>query len=185
MSHIIGVKKLKGGTENNLVSLKEYLKISKKLISTLAPKFRSGLAKEMLADEDVLSEAAFNLMKGDMEWNGNGNIYGYRKQRIIWFIQTYMTKQKENRTKPTVLSLDWKVFDEKILSRNNKVGDLSNIIQDSKQPKPEDILQKKELMTQVIHIMDTKLSPNEKQCILLRYIDNKTLSEIGCDVKLS
>jgi RNA polymerase sigma factor (sigma-70 family) len=78
-------------------SLNVYLDLAKKTIS----KFAGSLKKEMLSNEDAVSDVASAIMVGDWKWDANRKgktgksktRYSYRNQCAIWAIQTYTTKK--------------------------------------------------------------------------------------------
>lgn len=86
-------------------SLAEYIIIARKTIAVYAPGIRSGLAEEMLRNEDAVSNIAHAVMMADWHFDGRGNIHGFRKQRIQWAIKSYVGRSSRISQRRT-LSLD-------------------------------------------------------------------------------
>ena len=89
-------------TENvNFEGLVEYLEHARRMIAHYAPKFRVGLAKEMLKSEDAVSNVATAIMMGDWRWDENhaskegrsSSKSGYRHKCVIWAIKSYLSRK--------------------------------------------------------------------------------------------
>ena len=96
-------------------SMSEYVSLAKKTINKFAPQFYNGLNKEMLNNEDAISDVATAIMYADWRYDPNREgssgmkktLYSYRNQCAIWAIQTYITnKYKKTKTQEN-MSLDF------------------------------------------------------------------------------
>lgn len=151
-------------------SCKSYVDMAKKLISTIAPRFKIGLAEEILKDEDAVSNIVTEIILADYKWNGLGTKHGYRKQRATWAIQSYMSRSK-NKIKNREWSLEYTNSDDSI--------SLREIIEDKK-PGPHQKLEEKERASLVEDLLSSGiLSKQQEKCIRLHYFDNLTQTEIG------
>jgi len=86
-------------------TLEEYLILAKKLLVVNGNRINSGLAREMLGNDDVIANLATELMSAELSFNGNGNLYGYRKQIAKWVIFEYI-ERKTKSNKYSYLSID-------------------------------------------------------------------------------
>lgn len=86
-------------------SLNDYLTIAKKTISSYAPSIRSGLAQEMLANDDAIANIAHVIMMADWKYDGRGDRMGYRAQQIKYAIKSYATRSAKRRNK-NLISLE-------------------------------------------------------------------------------
>jgi RNA polymerase sigma factor (sigma-70 family) len=163
--------------------LNEYLTIAKKVIARFAPDFYPTLAKDMLKDEDAISDVAYALMEADWKWNPEyrsktGTVRtkrAYRNQKAIWAIQTYM--QKKNR-KHKSISLSYCSKD----SSDN--SPLSGIIADKKDYNPLIEIINKDTKQHTQALIDTIfnagiLTDSQIKYIKGYYLEDKTLREVG------
>ena len=65
----------------------------------MAPKMKYGLAEEMLNNEDAISNVAHDIMVADWQFNGNGNRFGFRKDRAKYAIKSYLSRRSKNNQK--------------------------------------------------------------------------------------
>lgn len=157
-------------------TLSNYTNIAKKTISKFASKFYPGLAKEMLSNEETVSEIAGAIMYADWNWDkdrkgkttGQGKtMYSYRNQCAIWAIKTYITnKYKKNKKQQ-------KQTEYLIQNYENKYD-----------VNPADIYEQKEhmenLSTDVSDLLsNAPLTEKQRQQLIMYYFEDKTLSEIG------
>ena len=77
-------------------TLDEYLSIAKKMIASMAPSIRYGLAEEMLSNEDAISNVAHDIMMADVQFNGRGNRFGFRKDRAKYSIRSYLGRRAKS-----------------------------------------------------------------------------------------
>ena len=160
-------------------SLSTYLMLSKKIINKFAPKF---IVKDMLNDEDAISDVATALMNADKNFDPNreGSTqqkktrYSYRNQCGLWAIKTYITK-KYNTKK--LNSLDY------IINKDSN-NSLYSTTPDTKNIDPlEEIIQNESqnnLISDVNFILNSDLiSEKQKDQIHMYYFENKSLAEIG------
>jgi RNA polymerase sigma factor (sigma-70 family) len=167
-------------------SLDSYISLAKKTISKFAPKFYNGLSKEMLMNEEAISDVATAIMYADWRYDdtrvGKTGMkktkYSYRNQCAIWAIKTYITNKYKSNTK--VQSIFAMKDDEEI----------SLDVEDSKQQQPIDILMDDEYKTILQNNLEEMLSnqllsEKQKEQIKMYYYDDMTLSEIGKKFNIS
>lgn len=167
-------------------SLDSYISLAKKTISKFAPKFYNSLSKEMLMNEEAVSDVATAIMYADWRYDdtrvGKTGMkktkYSYRNQCAIWAIKTYITNKYRSNTK--VQSINSVKDDEEI----------SLDLADTKQQQPQDILMKIEfhniLKQNLEELLDNELlSEKQKQQIKMYYYEDMTLSEIGKKFNIS
>lgn len=167
-------------------SLDSYISLAKKTISKFAPKFYNSLSKEMLMNEEAVSDVATAIMYADWRYDdtrvGKTGMkktkYSYRNQCAIWAIKTYITNKYRSNTK--VQSINSIKDDEEI----------SLDLADTKQQQPQDILMEREfhniLKQNLEELLDNELlSEKQKQQIKMYYYEDMTLSEIGKKFNIS
>ena len=168
-------------------SLSTYISLAKKTINKFAPKFYNGLNKEMLNNEEAVSDVATALMYADWRFDSNRpgksgdkkTLYSYRNQCAIWAIKTYITqKYKNNNKKIKIHSLD--------NSFNNADNDMNgyNITIDHSEQDPLDILIHKEerenMSLDISYALNSgAISEKQKDQLIMYYYDDMTLSQIG------
>jgi RNA polymerase sigma factor (sigma-70 family) len=156
-------------------TLDSYMRIAKKTISKFAAKMYPSLVKEMLNNDETVSEIAEAIMIADWKWDGERkgkktgmgkNLYSYRNQCAIWAIKTYVTqkyrrsnkeKAQQDYIKSVSFSRDddpYKIISEKELQNNIKI-DINRIIE------------------------IVPLSEKQRDQLKLYYYEDKTLSDIG------
>lgn len=163
--------------EKQYESLSTYLMLSKKIINRFAPKF---IVKQMLDDEDAISDVATAIMNADKNFDPNRpgatnqkkTKYSYRNQCGLWAIKTYVTKKYKSKK---LNSLDF-VIDED--------SSLYSTIADYKNIDPVDIAIANEenynLISDINSILESDmLNHKQKEQIRLYYFENKSLAEIG------
>lgn len=173
-------------TTKQFDSLDSYISLAKKTISKFAPKFYNGLSKEMLMNEEAISDVATAIMYADWRYDdtrvGKTGMkktkYSYRNQCAIWAIKTYITNKYKSNTK--VQSIFAMKDDE----------DISFDIPDLKQQQPVDILLDEEyhtiLQNNLEELLNNELlSEKQKEQIKMYYYDDMTLSEIGKQFNIS
>jgi RNA polymerase sigma factor (sigma-70 family) len=163
-----------------------YISLAKKTINKFAPKFYNGLNKEMLSNEEAISDVATALMYADWRYDpertgkeGNKKtLYSYRNQCAIWAIKTYVTQKYKNSNKQyKIHSLD-NTFDDHdksngycITTNNSEQNPLEILIEnETNENISADLL--KTLNSGVI-------SDKQKQQLIMYYYDDMTLSQIG------
>src|SRR5690606_10872738 len=130
--------------------------------------------RKILKDEDIISNIAEGIMWADIEFNGKGNIYGYRKYRAMCEIKKYFNlykKQQEkikNNKAPT-LSLS-------APCGTNKSYELSSILEDKNAINPVEIVLDKEAKRIIMQIIEN-LPATDKKCMTFRFIDKLTYNE--------
>jgi RNA polymerase sigma factor (sigma-70 family) len=166
-------------------SLDFYVNLAQKIIAKLAPTFFIGLSKEMLTNEDAISFVANAIMMGDWRWKQNDsdntkqykNLYSYRNQCAIWAIQTYITKKYKH-------SKNNKCYTMSLLSNKNEDLEIINLIEDTNQTEPIEILidsENKNIASKLIDDLFSSdiLSEKQKQHLRMYYLENQTLENIG------
>ena len=162
--------------------LDTYLLLAKKVISKFAPNFYSGLQKELLSNEDAISDIASALMTADWKWdknrtgfNGKSKTrYSYRNQCGLWAIKTYISnKYKKRKIK---LSID--------TVSNDDMKTYANTIPDTSACDPVDIVSAKEQSKNLKMIIQKLLSSDilsdkQRNQIYKYYFEEKTLLQIG------
>jgi len=153
-------------------SWKEYILIAKKLIASLAPRYRSGLSTQMLRSDDTISNMATSVMMADWSWNGNGSRFGYRKQCAEWAIKNYMHRQKIYlKNKP--LSFNH------IYCDGMELVDLvksTNVYSEN----PQVIAMSKEQTSVIKRLLNSGILSNKQtQYITMHYLEGKQQTEIA------
>jgi RNA polymerase sigma factor (sigma-70 family) len=86
-------------------SLDNYYIIAKKIISSAANGIRTGLAEEMLKNDDAIANVAYAIMMADWRFDGRGNRHGYRKKMATYAIKNYVGRSAKSSKRRTY-SLD-------------------------------------------------------------------------------
>jgi len=157
-------------------TLDNYLHIAKKTISKFGSKMYPSLVKEILSNDEAVSEIAEAIMIADWKWDGDRkgkktglskSLYSYRNQCAIWAIKTYATQRYRKQKK------DQSQIQHAI--EHSSCIDLSDPAKIFAQKEEGDNLSKniKEL------INAAPLTEKQKEQVILYYYENKTLSEIG------
>ena len=163
--------------ERKYENLSTYLMLSKKIINKFAPKF---IVKQMLHDEDAISDVATAIMNADKNFDPNRlgssqqkkTLYSYRNQCGLWAIKTYVTKKYKARK---IDSLDFTIDDD---------SSLYSTIADNRNINPVDIAIANEendnLISDIDFILESEmLNQKQKDQIRMYYFENKSLAEIG------
>jgi len=170
-------------TEFDTLSI--YVSLAKKTISKFAPRFYNGLAKEMLANEEAVSDVATAIMYADWRFDPERSgksglkktLYSYRNQCAIWAIKTYVTHKYKNKNKKS-LSLD-----NNLSSIEEHVNAYDLLASSSEKDPLEKILEKEEQQEVSKNISEllnnANISEKQKQQIIMYYFENLTLSKIG------
>jgi len=155
-------------------TLANYTTIAKKTISKFAPKFYSGLSKEMLNNDETVAEIAGAIMMADWTWDKNRkgkttgmgkSMYSYRNQCAIWAIKTYITsKYKQGQKQDKYI--------KHILEQPSKIP-----------PNPaEEFIQKEEKENLIKDMKDlinsAPISEKQRRQLQMYYYDNKTLAQM-------
>jgi len=163
-------------------NLSTYILLAKKVISKFAPTFYSGLNKELLSNEDAISDIAAALMNADWKWdkdrvgyNGQSKTrYSYRNQCGIWAIKSYISnKYKKKNQKLSIDNIS-----------NEDMKTFAASIVDKSMSDPYDIVSSEEettnLQNTVKALLDSDmLSDKQRNQIKKYYFENKTLVQIG------
>ena len=173
--------------EQKYDSLYTYISLAKKTISKFAPKFYSNLAKEMLSNDEAVSDIATAIMYADWRFDPNrvgktGNRktkYSYRNQCAIWAIKTYVSNKYKKKVH---MSLYYN-------SESDQSSMGSNTIDENNIP-PVDILISQERTQELKDCIDLlltndMLSDKQKDQIRMYYFEDMTLSEIGKKYSIS
>lgn len=173
----------------NFESLDFYLNLAQKIIAKLGPTFFSGLSKEMLKNEDAIAFVANAIMMGDWRWKKGDttgsdkkqykSLYSYRNQCAIWAIKTYVTKKyKIAHSGKRAYNISG------VGSKDCEDMSLTDVISDTRQKEPVDILIEKENAEISESLINEILSSNiladkQKDHIRMYYFENQTLEKIG------
>jgi RNA polymerase sigma factor (sigma-70 family) len=170
---------------NQFDSLSTYVSLAKKTISKFAPKFYNGLAKEMLSNEEAVSDVATAIMYADWRFDPDREgksglkktLYSYRNQCAIWAIKTYVTHKYKSKNKKS-LSLD-----NNLSSIEEHVNAYDLLASSSEKDPLEKIIEKEEqqqITQNISKLLDTaNISEKQKEQIIMYYFQNLTLSKIG------
>jgi RNA polymerase sigma factor (sigma-70 family) len=170
-------------TEFDTLSI--YVSLAKKTISKFAPRFYNGLAKEMLANEEAVSDVATAIMYADWRFDPERSgksglkktLYSYRNQCAIWAIKTYVTHKYKNKNKKS-LSLD-----NNLSSIEEHVNAYDLLASSSEKDPLEKIIEKEEqqeVSKNISELLDNaNISEKQKQQIIMYYFEDLTLSKIG------
>lgn len=164
--------------ETKYESLSTYIMLAKKIINRFAPKF---ITKQMLNDEDAISDVAVALMNADKNFDPNRQtkhdtkktLYSYRNQCGIWAIKTYVTKNFKNKK---LSSLDF--------NSDSDSNSISSTIADNKDRNPLDILiqieEDNNRFNDISYILKSSLlSDKQRDQIHMYYFEDKSLADIG------
>ena len=162
--------------------LNTYILLARKIVSKFAPTFYNGLQKELLANEDAMSDIASALMTADWKWdkdrkgfNGQSKTrYSYRNQCGLWAIKTYISnKYKKNKIKLSIDNIS-----------NDDMTTYANTIKDTRVSNPEEIVSQQEESDNLKKIISSLLnssilSDKQRNQIHKYYFEEKTLLQIG------
>lgn len=160
----------------NFEALDDYYLIAKKIISTHAPKIRTGLADEMLNNDDAISNIAHAIMMADWKFDGRGNRLGYRKRMGEYAIKNYAARSGRVFRRQ-VFSLD--NFINKMVESESFAQSLPDL-----SGGPGDNIERQEELDVLRERLEELLSCDlisDQQASYLRmyYLEGKSLSEIG------
>jgi len=170
--------------EQQFETLEVYTNLAKKIISKFAPTFYMGLRKELLSNDDAISDIASAIMVADWKWDANRKghegqsktRYSYRNQCGIWAIKTYISNKYKKKNQYSKLSIDSMSKDE--------LNTYASNIPDKSISDPYEIISSKEesdnLKQDIQKLLDSNiLSDKQRNQIYKYYFENKTLVEIG------
>lgn len=161
--------------------LSTYVLLAKKVISKFAPNFYSGLAKELLNNEDAIADIASALMTADWKWDKDRTgfegkkktRYSYRNQCGLWAIKTYVSnkyKKKRKLSIDNISSDDMKTYASNI--PDTSACDPSQLAMDKEQ--------KQNLKNTIGSLLNCQLlSDKQRNQIYKYYFEKKTLLQIG------
>lgn len=148
----------------------DYVKIARKLILAHASSLRANLANELLLSDDAISNIATEIMLADWKWDGRGTKCGYRKQRAIWAMQSYLSRSKSFHKKRM------KYIDEVLVVKNRSVVPLEAEMQQPASNETEVSDYTKFLRKRILEAV-SKLDDGQKACVKLYYLDGLTMQE--------
>lgn len=164
-------------------TLASYTNLAKKTISKFGPKIYSGLAREMLRNEEAITDVAYAIMAADWKYDENRvgkttnkkkTRYSYRNQCAIWAIQTYATKSYKKRTSLSIdnnLNLDDDITYESVLEDESQQQPVESIIDN------EDVHLTNSLVSMIFD--SNILSDKQKDQLKMYYFEDMTLNQIG------
>lgn len=93
--------------KTELLSLQEYILIAQKIVCRFC-RYRSKSLVNLLMSNESVTNIANKLMIADTEFNGKGNINGYRKIRAMWEIYSILKQSQlqKNRNVPLSVAYD-------------------------------------------------------------------------------
>jgi RNA polymerase sigma factor (sigma-70 family) len=167
--------------ERKFETMNTYIMLAKKIISKFGPQFYPGLAKEMLHNEEAISDIATAIMNADWKYDPDKptvsgkkkTLYSYRNQCGLWAIKTYVTNKYKNSSRK--ISLDYSIDDKATIVNN---------IVDHKNQSPALIAEMQEteanLHKDIYKLLNiAPISDRQKDQIKLYYLNGLTLSQIG------
>lgn len=170
--------------EQQFETLEVYTNLAKKIISKFAPTFYIGLRKELLSNDEAISDIASAIMMADWKWDANRKghegqsktRYSYRNQCGIWAIKTYISSKYKKKNQYSKLSIDSMSKDE--------LNTYATNIPDRSVSDPYEIVSFKEesdnLKEDIQKLLNSNiLSDKQRNQIYKYYFENKTLVEIG------
>lgn len=173
--------------EKTFDSLSTYISLAKKTINKFAPQFYNGLNKEMLNNEEAVSDVATALMYADWRFDPeregkSGNkktLYSYRNQCAIWAIKTYITQKYKNSNK----KIKTHSLDNSLNIENHDMSGHDITINKNDKDALEILIEKEEselISSDLQNILNSGIiSEKQKDQIILYYFDDMTLSQIG------
>lgn len=169
--------------DQTFVSTQEYLDIAQRLVRKIAPYYRPGLSEQILRSEDAISNIATQIMMADWRWNGNGTLYGYRKECVKWAIQGFIERDV-SRSKRKTLSLN-----NTTSFGDGESKEYMNMIPGN-DADPADIVEQSEHDTMQHELIDQILgsgilTDTQQKCIRLHYLQGKSMSDIGRELGVS
>ena len=170
--------------EQQFETLEVYTNLAKKIISKFAPTFYIGLRKELLSNDEAISDIASAIMMADWKWDANRKghegqsktRYSYRNQCGIWAIKTYISSKYKKKNQYSKLSIDSMSKDE--------LNTYATNIPDRSVSDPYEIVSFKEesdnLKEDIQKLLNSNiLSDKQRNQIYKYYFENKTLVERG------
>ena len=124
----------------------------------------------MLNDEDAISNVATQIMIADGKFNGEGSLNGYRKQRAIWAIKSYLERRKRQSAKIWSLNRGFNIDED---------GELGDYIADDRLSPEATAIQneQKVLINDLLH--SGVLTEKEHKYIEAHYWENLSCAEIA------
>lgn len=173
--------------ERQFETMNTYIMLAKKIISKFGPSFYPGLSKEMLNNDEAVSDIATAIMNADWKYDPlkptlsgqKKTLYSYRNQCGLWAMKTYVTNKYKNSKKK--ISLDFSI--------DNQPAIVNNVI-DHKNQSPAKIIENLEtqnnLSADIQNLLSiSPISDKQKDQIKLYYLQGMTLSQIGKKYKIS
>jgi hypothetical protein len=169
--------------EKEFKSLDEYLTVAIKTIKRFANKLQHGLAKQILSDEDALSNIAYKIMLGDWKWHPDyrsksGKVRtrrAYLNQCAIWAIKEYIRRQITSQ-KVVPVSIDELKHEINWECKTNECHPLEQLIKD------EEEVENYFKLDNVI--ANSGLEPLEEAC-LRQYNEIADFKEVGQSLGIS
>lgn len=146
-------------TEEKL-TIADYEEIARKILNASFP----NVCNDVMKHVDKFDEVVSAIMMADHKFDGRGDRFGYRKQRVIWAIKKiYGPKSRK------ILSLNYGNTDDMDLSDSVQARDEFDMVEFS-----DEIAHLKERVT-----ASKILTKKEKFCILEYLVHDKDLQEIA------
>jgi len=168
----IGDKKKNLPNKDNIkfASLDEYTALAKRTISSYGDTIRPGLSKEMLRNDDAVANVAHSIMMADWAFDGRGSIHGFRKQRTLWAIKSYVARATR-KSKYKVASLN-QSFDDQ------KTSFAANVVDSSESP--DDNAIRKEIEVKLrSSLKNAAISELAYKYLIMHYWQGKSMTSIA------
>lgn len=168
-------------------SLSTYICLAKKTINKFAPQFYNGLNKDMLNNEEAVSDVATALMYADWRFDPSRagksgdkkTLYSYRNQCAIWAIKTYITQKYKNSNK----KIKTHSLDNSLNTKDNDINGHDITINRNDKEASAILIEKEEsdlISKDLQNILNSGIiSEKQRNQIVMYYFDNMTLSQIG------
>lgn len=154
--------------EKDLLSLKEYLTISKKYIESYGRKLR--LIESLMQSEDIVAHVAYRMMLADLNYNPdyNKSRKAYRAQSAYWAIKNVCNNTKRKNKFLYSLDLPLTISEGKSLSLKEMI------------PAEDKSGTEFEEMLNISHLTD-----RERNIVTMVIKHNHTFADIGRELNLS
>lgn len=143
----------------NMLGLKEYDNIARKLIASHTSQ---GVRAEMLRSDDVIADLINELAYADSTFDGRGTKEGYRAFRFYCYVRKYLKKKKRQTS---------------CIVQNFTID--ANLIDDSIN------YEKRSDNKDHVEYLLSNLPPFYARVLKAKYIERKTLREIGTEENLT
>ncbi len=179
--------KRKEWTDDQFLSLSDYILAAKKAIKYFGPRLRPGLDREMLNSEDSISSVANAMMQADWQYDPTRGMtkYNLRNNYALYAMRSYMSRMNRKSKKPH----NKKISLNRTLDAGQMGGrgmQLYSTIVDMKSINPSKVLTDKEQTNYIQNCINKSgLTVKQQYCINEYYSTNKTYDEIGKELDIT